>query len=483
MLGGNFTLRAIIAGLLIGLLVNLTNTYYGLRVGAGGRMSMVSGLLGYVGFKLISRCTHRPLTPEENVLLISVSTAAGCMPLTAGFIGIIPALEYLIGPDENGPLARGFLDLVMWSLGVAFFCIVFAALLREQFVEKEELPWPGARETAKLVETLHHEPKMAEEVDEDETNGLHDIEPEALLVHGHEVDWGSAMSSLLRGAIASGIITIVLYFFPILHELPVFDSLASLTWLWNVDLSPDFFGQGIIIGPYISLHILTGAIIGWGILSPYAKYHGWAPGDVDDWETGSRGWIIWVSLASLLSDAFVKLVWLVVSPVWGDYVASGYLQQRFTAFWDNRIRRRVRRAGEIHYTPLLPADASPDNANAQSNTRDATEMRLSALLSSPGARGSSVTNVISPRLLRLGFLMSIAVCTVTVHFVFGDIIPWYHTLLAIALTLPMAAVGIRSIAETDYNPESAVVSQLIFATITLHTDPNAIAINLISERS
>jgi hypothetical protein len=56
----SFTLRAIISGLLIGALVNLSNTYYGLRAGAASQMSMVSGLLGFVGFKLFSKCiaTH-----------------------------------------------------------------------------------------------------------------------------------------------------------------------------------------------------------------------------------------------------------------------------------------------------------------------------------------------------------------------------------------------------------------------------------------
>lgn len=79
----SLTLRAVASGHLIGLLVNISNTYDGLRVGAGSQMSMVSGLLGYAGFKVFSRYTTRRLLPTENVLLISVATASGCMPLTA----------------------------------------------------------------------------------------------------------------------------------------------------------------------------------------------------------------------------------------------------------------------------------------------------------------------------------------------------------------------------------------------------------------
>ena len=72
---------------------------------------MVSGFLGYVGFKMLSNYMTIQFTSAINVLLISVATAAGCMPLTAGFIGIIPPFEYLIGPDENGPLRTEFPNL------------------------------------------------------------------------------------------------------------------------------------------------------------------------------------------------------------------------------------------------------------------------------------------------------------------------------------------------------------------------------------
>ncbi len=48
--------------------------------------------------------------------------------------------------------------------------------------------------------------------------------------------------------------------------------------------------------------MLLGAVVGWGILSPLAKYKGWAPGPVGDWTTGSRGWLVWTSLAMYVSD-------------------------------------------------------------------------------------------------------------------------------------------------------------------------------------
>jgi hypothetical protein len=43
-----------------------------------------------------------------------------------------------------------------------------------------------------------------------------------------------------------------------------------------------------------------------------------------------------------------------------------------------------------------------------------------------------------------------------VQLLFGSIMPWMFTVVAIFLSLPMAAVGIRALAETDCNPESAL---------------------------
>jgi uncharacterized oligopeptide transporter (OPT) family protein len=210
----SFTLRALLAGLGLGVLVNLSNTYYGLRIGAGSQMSMVSGLLGFVGFKLFSKHTSIRFTAAENVLVISVATATGCMPVTAGFVGIIPALEYLIGPNENGPLLMSWQSLILWSTGLCFFGLIFASLLRDHFVLKENLPWPGPKANAHLINTLHRRPFQASTIFRrasvsyvpTEAIGAYDIrsEEQPLLPPSNDLEWKLRMRSLFRGATMSG---------------------------------------------------------------------------------------------------------------------------------------------------------------------------------------------------------------------------------------------------------------------------------------
>jgi uncharacterized oligopeptide transporter (OPT) family protein len=235
-----------------------------------------------------------------------------------------------------------------------------------------------------------------------------------------------------------------MYFVPISRKLPIFGRQAASHWLWTVDLSPGFFGQGIITGPAIPLHMLIGAIVGWGFLSPFAKHQGWAPGEVDDWETGSRGWIIWVSLAALLADASVKLSWFVLRPFWRYFSAIADL---WAASWKENDRGSESQSHQNGSNQYLAVPTEMDDGSDTTRNRH-------PLSEAENERSSETPTTL--RGLGLSFLLSVIACTLAIHLIFGNIIPWYYTILAIALSLPMAVVGIRSLAETDYNPESAL---------------------------
>jgi uncharacterized oligopeptide transporter (OPT) family protein len=132
-------------------LINLSNNYYGPQTVNSSQMAMVSALLGYMSFRTISRFLQTPLIAAENVLVTSVATATGCILVTAGFTGTISALEYVIRYADNGPVHLDWLELVLWSLGLCFFGLILASLLREDLLVHENVPWPGPQATAHLI--------------------------------------------------------------------------------------------------------------------------------------------------------------------------------------------------------------------------------------------------------------------------------------------------------------------------------------------
>ena len=157
--GKSFTLRSLLVGLMIGTLITFSNTYFGLQTGWISSMAMPSTLIGFSMFKVLSKHLSYPFTPVENVLIQTVAGAVGTMPLGCGFVGVIPALEFLLtdGQDEGegGPLMLNFWKLCLWSLGVCLFGVVFAVPLRREVIIREKLKFPSGMAAAFLLKVLH----------------------------------------------------------------------------------------------------------------------------------------------------------------------------------------------------------------------------------------------------------------------------------------------------------------------------------------
>ncbi|KAG0349622.1 hypothetical protein BGZ54_004314, partial [Gamsiella multidivaricata] len=102
-----------------------------------------SSLLGFAIFKSLPASyyrTHPPFGPAENIVLQSIAVATGTMPLAAGFVGIIPALQ-MMTKEDNPPLVP----------------------LRKQVVVKEKLPFPSGTATAQMIGVLHNAPLVVKE--------------------------------------------------------------------------------------------------------------------------------------------------------------------------------------------------------------------------------------------------------------------------------------------------------------------------------
>lgn len=174
-----FTARGLLVGLLIGVLICFCNTYFGLQTGWGSGMSMPSSLIGFAAFRSISPYLKLPFGPVENVLVQTVAGAVGTMSLGCGFVGIIPAMEFLLKKAEGAPISLGIGRLTIWSLGVCLFGSVFALALRKQIILREKLRFPSGTATALLIGVLHGKVSHKSEcnpggtfLDEDEMNGL-----------------------------------------------------------------------------------------------------------------------------------------------------------------------------------------------------------------------------------------------------------------------------------------------------------------------
>ncbi|KAH8148730.1 uncharacterized protein LAJ45_07073 [Morchella importuna] len=460
-----FTTRAVGVGLLVGTIVNFSNMYFGLQTGWVSMMSMPSSLIGFALFKTFSAHLSYPFTPTENVLVQTVAVAVGSMPLSAGFVGVIPALETLLLPSEGGPLHISIPKLILWSIGVAFFGVFFAVPLRRQVIVKEKLPFPSGTATALMIAVLHGKDTRNLVA----SSSSPSTEPERPpSTEDHARSWKSK-TRLLGGAFCvSAAYTLASYFVPVLRNLPVFGRGLATHWLWALNPSPAYVGQGIIMGTSTTLHMLLGAVVGWGVLSPLAKHNGWAPGPVDDWAKGSRGWIVWVSLAIMLSDSVISLGGLVLEPAVRAVMA---------------MRRRGDGGSGSYQRLLQGGDEGEDGAQNSSYESVAGTLhhrRPRKPHHDPAEEEEPEdlppSHLVSNKTVIIGLFLSGLLCIFSTTLVFPTV-PLPATLIAFTLALLLSIMGVRALGQTDLNPVSGIskLTQLLFALITPNVLTNLVA--------
>ncbi|KAJ5332300.1 uncharacterized protein N7506_006083 [Penicillium brevicompactum] len=483
----SFTPRSLLVGLIIGALITFSNTYFGLQTGWISTMAMPSALIGFSVFKVLSKHLSFPFTPVENVLIQTVAGAVGTMPLGCGFVGVIPALEFLLksgedGPEgdggdgEGGPLNLSFWKLVIWSLGVCLFGVVFAVPLRKEVIVREKLRFPSGTASALMLKVLHGSGSNEKAVvpessdsgilntrneatqSQENTGLLKDVDAEDQASKEH--DWRSKMRLLIGAFTVSGVYTLFSYFVPLVRDIPLFGVSMAHNWLWTLNPSPAYIGQGIIMGPSTCMHMLFGAVLGWGVLSPLAKSRGWAPGPVDSWEDGSKAWIVWISLAIMLADSLVSLGWLILKPIVNrspQWIA--WLKSTRAGQWI-ALRLNSSQHSYINYSALeseshVLAEENDNSPQVETSTSDEE-------YDAPPSQLISTRTVVI--LLPLTLLLNV----VCMHIVFGDIISPFLSTLATLLAVVLSIMGVRALGETDLNPVSGIskLTQLLFSLAT-----------------
>jgi uncharacterized oligopeptide transporter (OPT) family protein len=180
-----------------------------------------------------------------------------------------------------------------------------------------------------------------------------------------------------------------------------------------------------------TLSMLLGCLVGWGILSPMAYFSGWAPGPINDWKTGSKGWILWISLGVMIAESIVSLVVVLIRAIVKTWCQHNY-------------------------------NSSEDLVEREGDEQDAPESQR-----------------VSNTMTILGLVVSTVSCIYLVRIVFGpDVLPASMTLLAILVAMFLSILGVRALGETDLNPVSGIgkISQIFFSGVM----PGGILANLIA---
>jgi len=275
------TLRACIAGMLLGGFMSLSNLYVALKTGWSLGVSITAGILAFAIFAALHRLkfirTHFGML--ENNAMQSVASAAGFMT-GGGTVAAIPALMMITGSPMRG------WPMFFWISSIALLGVVMAIPMKQQMINVEQLRFPTGIAAAETLKALHGE------------EGRGGQGKARFLAWGGV--WGAAVA-LLRDVKAPW----MPFNLPEKIKIPFITlqgrPLADYTLSFEGSLI--LLGAGAIMGFRAAWSMLLGAFINYGVLAPWLYSQG-----IINPKLGYKhivAWSVWFGSAMILTSGLL----------------------------------------------------------------------------------------------------------------------------------------------------------------------------------
>ena len=151
------TMRAVVMGMLLGMIMVCSNVYVGLKAGWSMGVTITSAVLAYTVFSTLHRLMPKQF-PEftilENNCMQSCAGAAGSMT-SGGLVNAIPALMMLSAASIPSAFKDRCVFLIPWVFVVSAMGVFLAVPTKRQMINIEKLPYPTGTAAAATLRALH----------------------------------------------------------------------------------------------------------------------------------------------------------------------------------------------------------------------------------------------------------------------------------------------------------------------------------------
>lgn len=463
MVSPQFTLRAVLTGMILGATLSICNVYLGLKIGWGTNMS-ITGILIAFGFWSAVRGVSGGRAGRFNILennINQTACSAAAAVSSAGLVAPIPALTMLTGRTLD------WATLALWVFVVCLVGIMVGSALRRQMIIVDKLRFPNGLACAVTLREIY----------------------------GHGREAMAQVRMLGLGAIAAAAFK--------LSEVLKFTSHAGMPFSlqgwpaklfgFQLDSSVLMIGVGGIMGFRAAASMLLGAIIAWGIIAPRIVADGmakltasaplaalpeglrFAPEDPAQFQPGRKA----LEFKGVMTGAEMeRLAALSAEPAWRDAVSVLHAASQLDA--------TARQAAVAQLPPETKV------AFAQPNYPDVVAwllwpgvalMVVSSLVSfsfswrsiaraftgSKAGREGGVVEPVTDELPRRTLMLSCAVAltAATILQVWLFEISVWTAILGVLMSFALAVVAVRVAGETSITPVGAMgkVTQLVFGVI------------------
>lgn len=233
------SLRAVLTGVLLGVVLTPSNVYAGLKIGWAFNMSIIALLIGFGFWQGLAARSRRVAgwTLHESNINQTVASAAASI-ISGGLVAPIPAYTLLTGN------ALDALPMMAWVFSVSFLGIWIAWYLRPSLMDDPGMTFPEGMAT---LETLRH-------------------------AYSHGAEATRRLLALAAAALASALVKWVDTFYQPLPRWSPNVQWERLTF--SIDPSMLLLGFGAIIGIRVGLSLLLGALLAWGGIAPWLLAQG-----------------------------------------------------------------------------------------------------------------------------------------------------------------------------------------------------------------
>src|SRR5215207_1777740 len=232
-----FTAKAIVLGVLFGLLFGASTVYLGLRAGLTVSASIPIAVLAISVLKKLGGSTIL-----ENNIVQTIGSAGESV--AGGVVFTIPALIFLV---PEGPAYFNYTQILLLSFAGGILGVLMMVPLRRALIVKEHgvLPYPEGAACADV------------------------------LVAGER---GGALAKTVFGGLAVGAAWKSLSWIFQIFRTDVTHSMSRTSFFPNatmsVDISPEYMGVGYVIGPRIAGVMFAGGVLSWLVLLPLLSIMG-----------------------------------------------------------------------------------------------------------------------------------------------------------------------------------------------------------------
>ncbi|RPH96052.1 OPT family oligopeptide transporter [candidate division KSB1 bacterium] len=286
------TLRAVLAGLVVGSLIGASNVCIGLKIGWTFGASITAAVISFALFRGMASMLSRPYGAKENLITATAGSAAGTMASAGGFVACIPALELYrqqtMGPGHN----LSYPQLCIWAISIAFLGVFFAIPLRKQMVVREKLRYPTGTAAAETIKAMY-------------SSGIEAVKKARVLLFSALFAAAFKLIFSIKPIGLSGLMDFSLDDVGLATVGILGVTLASVKM--GIGLSPMMLGAGILVGPKVGWSLFAGAILSWGIGAPILYDLNVVTGPHTGVYSTAFRWLLWPGVACMVAAGFASL--------------------------------------------------------------------------------------------------------------------------------------------------------------------------------